>query len=90
MGEEVEHLSLKGHRGASGVLLQSFDYQGLEQTNVVVDGVLETKTRVTHQISKMKTCYDKCLLGIHKSSRQEKLTLSPRWRVALAMLDLSW
>lgn len=40
LGEQVQHLSLQGHRSAGGVLLQSFDHQWLKQTNVVVDGIL--------------------------------------------------
>lgn len=41
LGKQVQYLSLQGHRGAGGILLQGFDHQWLEQTNVVVDGILE-------------------------------------------------
>lgn len=43
LGEQVQYLSLQGHRGAGSVLLQSFDHQRLKQTNVVVDGILRTQ-----------------------------------------------
>lgn len=39
-------MSLQGHRGAGGVLLQRFDDQGLKQADVVVDGILETRSRL--------------------------------------------
>lgn len=45
LGKQVQHLSLQGHRCAGGVLLQSFDHQRLKQTDVVVDGILETDTK---------------------------------------------
>lgn len=40
LGQQVQNLSLQGHRSAGGVLLQGFDHQWLKQTNVVVDSVL--------------------------------------------------
>ena len=40
LSQQVQNLSLEGHRRAGGVLLQSLDHQGLKQTDVVVDGVL--------------------------------------------------
>lgn len=55
LGEQVKHLSLQGHRGAGCVLLQRFDDQGLKQTDVVVDGILEAKRDdSSHQIGPKK------------------------------------
>lgn len=41
--EQVQHLSLQGHRCAGRVLLQSFNNQRLKQAYVVVDGILEKR-----------------------------------------------
>lgn len=40
LSKQVQHLSLQGHRGAGGVLLQGFDHQRLKQSDVVVDDIL--------------------------------------------------
>lgn len=41
--QQVQHLSLQGHRCAGSVLLQSFNNQRLEQADVVVDGILQKR-----------------------------------------------
>lgn len=41
--EQVQHLSLQGHRRAGSVLLQRFNNQWLKQAYVVVDGILEKR-----------------------------------------------
>ena len=53
LGEQIQYLSLQGHRGAGSVLLQRFDHQRLKQTNVVVDGILE-KTKMRPELSEQQ------------------------------------
>lgn len=90
LGEQVQYLSLQGHRGAGSILLQSFDHQRLEQTNVVVDGILEkqrggysfqnSSTSLNQMSNEKHTVTNICSLDVFltcKSSRTTEAYLVP-------------
>lgn len=101
LGEKIKNLSLQGHGSAGGVLLQSLYHQRLEQADVIVNCVLKyTRVKVSDTKHILLNEWVRCKEHQHMYTLSQpplwklydirQVTLSPRWRVTLVMLDLSW